>query len=239
MQGDFDDSPPIPQLDHRTDVTESFLEPPGSIGILGGTLLGLEAALYGRFLGYDVTLLADSSPAAPWLAAGDRPLACLPGRILSPLGLEALAAQSPRNTTPPSLPLTCGDWGHQIVDPLSRVDLLAGRVHADQKVTSVGRLPATQDPTELDFFVHVAGVPDPWTFEALIDATGILGEVADQATLPEATDPAAEIDYCFALPHPGIDAGEAAWQSGRQAIVALFAELADRAGLDLYRPRRL
>ena len=33
------------------------LDPPGSIAVVGAGALGIEAALYGRFLGYDVTLI--------------------------------------------------------------------------------------------------------------------------------------------------------------------------------------
>ena len=55
--------------------TEMTLDPPGSIAVVGAGPLGIEAALYGRFLGYDVTLIEAVSvanslrPLAPVAAA--------------------------------------------------------------------------------------------------------------------------------------------------------------------------
>lgn len=38
--------------------TDTTLDPPGRVIVMGTTPLGLEAALYGRYLGYDVTVIA-------------------------------------------------------------------------------------------------------------------------------------------------------------------------------------
>lgn len=47
-------NPPKPDMDMT-------LDPPGSIGIVGAGTHGIEAGLYGRFLGYDVTVLERGS----------------------------------------------------------------------------------------------------------------------------------------------------------------------------------
>ncbi len=69
------------------------LDPPGSIAVVGAGPLGIEAALYGRFLGYEVTLLEAVAIANSIRNQHDLPLPMLPGRCLSPLALSALRAQ--------------------------------------------------------------------------------------------------------------------------------------------------
>ena len=47
------------KLEPSAEPSESMtLEPPGRLAVVGAGALGVEAALYGRFLGYDVTLIA-------------------------------------------------------------------------------------------------------------------------------------------------------------------------------------
>ena len=40
-----------------TDANDMTLDPPGTIVVVGAGALGIEAALYGRYLGYNVTLI--------------------------------------------------------------------------------------------------------------------------------------------------------------------------------------
>ncbi|MCC9657035.1 hypothetical protein [Rhodopirellula halodulae] len=146
-------------------MNDSTLDPPGSIVVIGTTVLGIEAALYGRFLGYDVTLVggadawSDRSELDPavrrigptgrgdwldrhWLSGRSIPEAwgdaspMLPDRSLSSLALNAIAAQR-GDEIPAALPVTLGEWITDGLLAVTRSDLLRGRVMPDAIVTSV------------------------------------------------------------------------------------------------------
>ena len=81
--------------------TEMTLDPPGSIAVIGAGPLGIEAALYGRFLGYDVTLIEAVSVANSLRQQAQLPLPLPPDRSLSPLAVGALQAQFPELASTP------------------------------------------------------------------------------------------------------------------------------------------
>jgi NADPH-dependent 2,4-dienoyl-CoA reductase/sulfur reductase-like enzyme len=69
------------------------LDTPARIAILGAGPTGLEAALYARFLGYDVDVYERSRVAENLLRLGPQPL-WVPWRLVpSPLAVAALEAQ--------------------------------------------------------------------------------------------------------------------------------------------------
>ncbi len=220
------------EITYEDDLT---LDPPGSIAIIGAGPLGIEAALYGRFLGYDITLFEANEIANSLQARRDEPLPMLPDRVLSPLALSALAAQIESDQL--TLPTTCGEWIDKALVPLTETDLLAGRVRVPDEVTSITTVPIELE--EGDEEEDVADIPADFqlsstqgeasTFEAVIVATGT-----------------ADVDLDFSLPTPyffrigstELESEEETLDAGRKAIVTLFATLAGRKDLDLYRPRR-
>src|SRR5688572_16040920 len=75
--------------------TRMAVDTPARIAILGGGPIGLEAALYARYLGYEVALFERGRVAEHLLEWGHVRLFS-PFRLnRSPLGLAALSAQNP------------------------------------------------------------------------------------------------------------------------------------------------
>lgn len=127
-------------------MIDTTLEPPGRIAILGADLAGLEAALYARFLGYDVVVLDPGLIGQSWRRAGAQPLPFLPGRGLSPLAQRALATQAGLREHELVLPTTCESWGDQVVQGLAMVDLLTDRILRCRQVQSL--VPVVNDLAE-------------------------------------------------------------------------------------------
>src|SRR6056297_518637 len=226
-------------------MADEILDPPGSIGIIGGDLPGLEAALYARFLGYEVQLFEAQEIGWNWLQRGATPLPCLPGHGISELALQAIQTQGDRHESPQALPTTCGGWAVEVLQPLAQVDLLAQRVHANHRVTEVRRVPNAEDTSELDFEVNCEGSSERWTFEAMIDTAGLTAEqcgpTISLAPAEGSTDTLfCQTDYYYRIGPPDLTANrEADGQHQRAQIRQLFAMLGDRPTLDLYRPRRM
>lgn len=157
-------------------MNDSTLDPPGSIVVIGTTELGIEAALYGRFLGYDVTLVggADAWADRPnaddlvrrigptfrgdwfdrhWLdgrelsECWDLASPMLPDRSLSSLAFNAIAAQR-GDEIPAALPVTISEWIRDGLLAVTRSDLLRGRVWPNVVVTSVEAVDVVDEPDE-------------------------------------------------------------------------------------------
>ena len=97
------------------------LDPPGKIAVVGAGPLGIEAALYGRFLGYDVTLIESETVGHSLTPQRDQPLPMLPNRCVSSLAISALQAQSP-DAPPITLPTTVAQWIDELLVPLTTID---------------------------------------------------------------------------------------------------------------------
>ena len=126
------DPDPVP-ADAPADAT---LDPPGSIAVIGAGPLGIEAALYGRYLGYDVTLFERQRVADHWRSRAAEPLPLPSSRCWSPLAAAALEAQYPERF-PAQGPLTIGQWIDRGLVPLLETDLLRGRLRAPAEVTRI------------------------------------------------------------------------------------------------------
>ena len=274
-------------------ATDATLDPPGSIVILGTTPLGIEAALYGRYLGYDVRLLAgvdawierngwaeressadaepvpkrigprlrgdwwerhwlgDRTPATLW----DEPMPMLPDRCLSPLSMAALEAQR-GGRDPWTLPITMRQWVQDALWPLTQTDLLAGRVFPDTFVEAARLVDVEQaagEPDEEvppDFelrltgeAVELAGVDGPVGVNGPVGVDGqmlrcealFVAEISEEAIDWQFGRP---VDYLFDLTPPDQPQAEAWLREGWRRIAAVYAGLAGRADLDLYRPVR-
>jgi thioredoxin reductase len=117
------------------------VETPARIAILGGGPIGIETALYARFLGYEVTVYerrqVAQHPRQSWAHV----------RMFSPfsmnrskLGLAALKAQDEGYEPPRDDALLTGrEWTERYLLPLSQSDLISDHIAEHTTVVSVGR----------------------------------------------------------------------------------------------------
>jgi hypothetical protein len=116
------------------------VDTPATIVILGAGPVGVEAALYARYLGYSVIVLEQNEVASQVTAWGHLPLFSPFAELRSTLGLAALRAQDPAYRPPaPDARLSGRQWVDQYLLPLSRTDLLADVVRCGERVVAVGR----------------------------------------------------------------------------------------------------
>ncbi|PAY16932.1 hypothetical protein CKO51_23890 [Rhodopirellula sp. SM50] len=220
--------------------TTATLEPPGSIAVIGAGPLGIEAALYGRFLGYDVTLFEAVGVAHSIAEKRDEPIPMMPDRCVSPLARGALEAQA-GDADPQPLPLSIGEWIDRVWLPLTETDLLRGRLRCPVRVTAMGLEASGAEDEAAEETGDDDDVPPDFQltfddgtsadFEAVIVATGADGEeISRSFSLPA--------DYLFAVGRQQTGDAEADFWSGLKEIVAVYASLGGRADLDLYQPRR-
>lgn len=113
---------------------------PATIAILGAGPIGLETALYARFLGYEVRLFERGRIADSVRRWGHATL-FTPFRMnRSPLALSALHAQD-ANWRPPDddALLTGSEYAELFLQPLAACDLLVDSLLVDTEVLSIGR----------------------------------------------------------------------------------------------------
>jgi len=236
-----DPHPSLPADDRAT------LDPPGKIAVVGAGPLGIEAALYGRYLGYDVTLIESDAVGHGLAPYRDQPLPMLPHRCVSNLALAALQTQTP-DAPPITLPTTVAQWIDDLLVPLTTVDLLDGRLRCPFRVTLIDLIPVDLEADEQeppddgfefageippDFRLTLAGVDghrDEWDVEAVILAIGAAAEVPCEFPRP--------CDYFFRIGETSQADAEADFLAGLKQIVQIYASLAGRDSLDLYRPDR-
>lgn len=151
-----------------------YLPPPGKIIVIGAGPIGLEAALYARYLGYNVEIFERGRVAETVLAAGDAPMATPFVLNASPLALAALAAQD-ESFRPPLADevLTAREWVERYLLPLAHSDLIVDGLHEQITVTSIERLPAAEAPaaapTEVSAALEVDVPPDASAETAALD----------------------------------------------------------------------
>lgn len=225
------------------------LDPPGSIAVIGAGPIGVEAALYGRFLGYDVTLFESVAVGHSMTQYGDAPFPMMPDRCMSPLALAALRAQqsdhildtspTPAAAKSSLLPMTFYQWIHEALVPLTQTDLLRGRLRVPVRVTEIVTVPVqteNEDSGEIpaDFRLRVtdsSGREEILDFEAVILAVGGQCDIRLGFETP--------IPYFHRIGATPRENPEEDLAAGLREIVGVFAELAGRDDLDLYRPRRV
>lgn len=259
---------PMMNDDEIEDVYEMTLDPPGRIAVIGAGVLGLEAALYGRFLGYDVVVFERGDVGQSLRTRLSEPLPVLPSGCLSSLALAAIAAQdgadAPGAERP--LPLTIGQWVNEGLSRLAQTDLLRGRVVTSCTVSAIelvdvdldndasGGDGASDDLMEMEI---VGDVPPDFRlvvepddgqqlldFEAVILATGCASPSEIRGWQDVSQSP---YFFCIGQNHGDPDAvmgsdersPDGKLRDGYRQIVHLFAKLGGRSTLDLYRPKRL
>ena len=182
------------------------IDTPARIAILGAGPIGLEAALYARFLGYEVVVFEAGEVAESVRRWGSVRMFTPFGMNRSPLGLAAIQAQD-ENYCPPADDelLTGHEWADRYLLPLSQTDLLADCLRLQTTVLKIGKaemlkgdLPGQADRGDFPFrlLVRDSGGESGWRLaDAVIDASGVFGQT----------------NY---LGHGGIPAvGELAWRS--------------------------
>lgn len=233
-------------------TSAATLDPPGTIAIIGAGPMGMEAALYGRYLGYKVTVFESDSVGCTLSGQEDAPVPMMPDRCLSPLALSALNAQSADEGLS-VLPTTVGQWLDKVWRPLAETDLLRGRIITPSTVTKVGFAEPEPDSSQEelaeeelaedelaedevppDFEITASSLDSPEPFEAIIVATGQSDEI--ETTFQRA--PQALPDYWFQIGRNITGNAEVDFLTGLKEIVAVYASLGGREDLDLYRPAR-
>ena len=236
---------------------EMTLDPPGRIAIIGGGPLGLEAALYGRFLGYEVLLFEKGEIGQSMLAYADEPLPMLPDRCLSPLAISALKAQDGGLVFPgtPTFPTTVGQWIANGLVRVASTDLLTDRVTCHCAVTAIGlvaedadhsSLTVNDDESDSDETYIDGEVPLDFKLslredngtrlveaEAVIFAIGA-GSIGSVLGYQDIIDS----PYRFRIGECATESAEENLHRGWHEIVSIYARLGGRKALDLYRPFR-
>ena len=216
------------------------LDPPGTIAVVGAGPLGIEAALYGRFLGYDVTLVEAHEVGHALQDKAVSPLPILPDRCLSPLAMAALTAQDDESAGR-TLPLLVSQWIQEALIPLTETDLLRGRLRVPWTVTEIVTVPIELEEDEEDD----GSIPPD--FRLTLIGTDGQTESLDTEAVIVAVGEQLSIELGFSLPTPYFfrigaavsrDWEESLW-AGYREIVDIYAQLAGRDSLDLYRPKRL
>jgi hypothetical protein len=117
------------------------VESPASIAILGGGPVGIEAAIYGRFLGYFVSIFESRRVAHRMLDWNNRPLEVPIRDCTTPLGLAAIKAQNPDSPLPNGMDVWTGkQYAENYLLPLAKTDLLFDDIHFLSPVIDVSRL---------------------------------------------------------------------------------------------------
>ncbi len=160
-------------------------EPLARIAIIGAGPIGLEAALYGRFLGYRVALFERESIAANVRQWGHVRMFSPFALNRSPLGLAALAAQDASYRPPADDELLTGtEYVERYLLPLAESDLLADCISDSTSVLFVGRNGPIKtdsqgvDRAECEFRIllrNQAGDEEIIEADIVLDASGVYG----------------------------------------------------------------
>jgi thioredoxin reductase len=166
-------------------------EVPQKIGVLGAGPIGLEAALYARFLGYEVTIFERGEVAESVQQWGHVRMFSPFSINSSPLGLAALEGQDASYVPPrPDALLRGSEWREEYLLPLAQSDLLVDSIRTQTTVIAIGRSECrkhdTPDPdarVERPFRILTRRTGSPatadneqfHTFDIVIDTTGTYG----------------------------------------------------------------
>jgi hypothetical protein len=116
------------------------MDTPAKIAVLGAGPIGLEAALYARFLGYDVEVFERGEVADSVRRWGHVRMFTPFGLNRSSLALAALCAQDEQFDPPGDDEFLTGEeWIERFLLPLAKTDLLRGHIRTKTEVLSVGR----------------------------------------------------------------------------------------------------
>jgi hypothetical protein len=207
------------------------------LAILGAGPIGLEAALYARYLGYPVEILERADqPVRSVLSLGEEPV----GRfeeLASTLGVAALRAQESNWQQPPAAQmLTPSQWREKYLLPLAASDLIVDVLHLGTEVTEITRRDEEDDES---FDVRCRdsnGVEVTYSVDIIVDATGAGGSRAwfsAEPADPEISFLNPDADY-YVLGGKSRPGEPFTFAEGIAQIRELFAILGEREDLDVY-----
>ncbi|HND54380.1 MAG TPA: FAD-dependent oxidoreductase, partial [Pirellulaceae bacterium] len=189
------------------------IDTPARLAILGAGPLGLEAALYARFLGYDVEIFEQGRVGEHVRRWGHERMFAPFGWNRSTLGLAAIATHDETYAPPrDDLRLTGDEWLRQYVEPLAATDLLSDHIRERATVVRIARggllktdLPG--DPDRGDFPLRLLvkteqGGERVVDADGVIDTTGVLSRpnFLGEAGLPALGELAARHEIEYGLP---------------------------------------
>ncbi len=163
------------------------VDTPARIAVLGAGPIGLEAALYARYLGYEVDIYERGRVGEHVRSWGHAPLFTPFAANSSPLGLAALATQDEAWQLPqPNALLTGREYLEQYLAPLAASDLLVDSLHEQTEVLSVGRVGLLKGEGSEEHRIHSdfrlllqhtqTMLATQAIADVVIDATGIYGQ---------------------------------------------------------------
>jgi len=207
------------------------IDTPARLAILGAGPMGLESALYARFLGYDVVVYERGEVAANvWETSHERMVTPF-GQNCTTLGIAAIQAQDESYRQPADDEVLTGqEWLDRYLLPLAQTDLIAD--HLRLNTTVVGVEWEQQEFEEWSFRVvsrDAAGRERTEVFDGVLDCTGTSGN-ANWARPGGMSEP-----YFHILGERIHSEGSRfRMTDGYDQIRRLFAILGDRETLDLY-----
>ncbi|QDU25253.1 Ferredoxin--NADP reductase [Anatilimnocola aggregata] len=167
------------------------IDTPAKLAMVGAGPIGLEAALYARFLGYDVVIF-EQGRVCEHVQQQSHVRSFVPFRwCCSPLGLAAITAHD-ENYQPPTddARLTGSEWLEQYLLPLAATDLLSDHLQLHTRVLGIGKeqvrktdraadLPAGDERGDWSFRLLVqdaAGNERIEEADAVLDCSGVLSQ---------------------------------------------------------------
>ncbi len=159
------------------------IDTPARIAIVGAGPIGLEAALYAKFLGYEVDLFEAASPGEHIRRWCHVRMTSPFGMNRSPLAVAALEAQGHSDLPPDEALLTGDEYLERFLLPLAESDLIDSVLKTQHRVEAIGRpglwkrdLPGHEDRGDDEFRLLVrnqaTGALESFLADAVIDTTG-------------------------------------------------------------------
>ncbi len=160
------------------------IDTPARLAILGAGPIGLEAALYARFLGYDVVVYERGEVAESVRRRGHARMFAPFGVSHTSLGLAAIQAQDESYRPPADEELLTGsEWRERYLLPLAATDLLCDHLRLHTTVVAVGKeellkgdMPGQEDRGDWSFRVllkQAGGGEQMELFDGVLDCTGV------------------------------------------------------------------
>src|SRR5262245_53443789 len=189
------------------------IDTPARLAILGAGPIGLEAALYARFLGYDVAIYEAGEVAASVRRWGHVQMFTPFSMNHSPLGLAAIQAHDESYQAPAAGDLLTGrQWIDRYLLPLAQTDLLADHMRLHTTVLAVGKeellkgeLPGHTHRGDWSFRVlsqSAGGAERIDAFDGVLDCTGVFTRAnwLGHGGVPAAGELALEQEIEYRLP---------------------------------------
>lgn len=162
------------------------VDTPAKLAIVGAGPIGLETALYARFLGYDVVILEQGDEVAAGVKRWGHISLFTPFAMLhSSLGLAAISTHDETYRPPKDEAVLTGEeWRQRYLLPLAQTDLLSDHIRTGTRVVQIGKyrvlkgemvgVPEREDYRFRLLCVNGAGGESIETADVVIDTTGVI-----------------------------------------------------------------